>query len=235
MGRCCGTAGAGSACATGTAARCCALNGRSGLGISLTIGRHEDDFTFAVSVPGVGLYLSGEGVFPASWRRRLPDDPHRTGIDWHHGGLWWNVWQNDFESRSTDPKWRRGHFDPMDFLFGRDVYAQRPLKTVPVEVPMPEKAYPATVTLFESTWTRRRWPHWPLTRRMVRSEIDVPEGVPHPGKGENSWDCGEDATYSLTCAETTVDGAVAALVRSVLRDRRKYGGANWRPAAKVAA
>ncbi|HXI16285.1 MAG TPA: hypothetical protein VNM48_07925, partial [Chloroflexota bacterium] len=89
--------------------------------------------------------------------------------------------------------------------------------------------------IFESTWGRRRWPHWPLTRRMVRADVQVPEGVPHPGKGENAWDCGEDATYALTCAEQTPEAAVGRLVESVLRDRRRYGGDQWRPQALVAA
>jgi hypothetical protein len=208
--------------------------GRWGLGLSLTVNRHEDDFVLGLSVPGASLYLSGEGVFPASWRKRLPDDPHCIGFSVHHGGLWWDVWQNDFEYRSGTPRWRQGHFDPMDFLFGRTDHRKVLIGVHPVEVPMPERSYPGSVTLFESVWTRRRWPRWPLTSRMVRAEVDVPEGVPHPGKGENSWDCGEDATYNLTCPATTVEGAVARMVENVMRDRRKYGGANWRPATKAA-
>lgn len=96
---------------------------------------------------------------------------------------------------------------------------------------MPEHPYPATVRLFESTWKR---PRWPFARRMVRAEIEVEGGIPHPGKGENSWDCDDDATYSLTCQARTAEDAVAKLVGSVLRDRRNYGGRSWRPREAVA-
>ncbi|HYE58160.1 MAG TPA: hypothetical protein VD948_06625 [Rhodothermales bacterium] len=211
--------------------------GAKRLGLRLTVdGQHgDDDFTLAVNLPGLSFYVTGDGLVPRTWKRGLPNDPHSIGVSWHDGGLWWDCWQNDHEWRRGTPRWRHGHFTPMDALFGRTDHRRELLGTHPVEVPMPERAYPGTVTLFESVWTRRRWPHWPLTRRMVRAEVDVPGGVPHPGKGENSWDCGEDATYSLTCAESTVEGAVSRLVESVMRSRRKYGGPNWRPAEKVVA
>jgi hypothetical protein len=202
---------------------------RLGLGARLTIEalHGDDDFTLSLQVPGIALYLSPEGVLPR-WVPRPRRDAHTIGFSVHDGGVWWDVWQNDVEWRSGTPRWRHGHFNPADWLLGRPVYAKRVLKTEQAEVPMPEGCYPATVELREDTWKRPRWP-WP--RRLLRADIAVEKGVPHPGKGENAWDCGEDATYDLTTPAQTVEEAVAKLVQSVLRDRRRYGGLNWRPAA----
>jgi hypothetical protein len=151
-------------------------------------------------------------------------------LKWHGGGLWWSLWHSTMEWSSRTPKWRNGHFDPTDWMFGRHVYSSEVLSTEAVEVPMPEKSYAGTVTLTLDTWKR---PRWPLARTAYRATIDVPDGVPHPGKGENSWDCGDDATYSLTCQARTAEQAVGRLVESVLRSRRRYGGRNWRPREQV--
>lgn len=51
----------------------------------------------------------------------------------------------------------------------------------------------------------------------------------------NSWDCGEDAVYSLTTVAATVPEAIAKLVRSCLESRERHGGPNWRPAVKAPA
>lgn len=153
-------------------------------------------------------------------------------VKWHDGGLWWSLWHPTMEWSAGTPKWRNGHFDPADFLLGRHTYSSEELSTENVEVPMPERTYAGTVTLTRDTWKR---PRWPFGRSIYRANIEVDGGVPHPGKGENSWDCGEDATYSMTCPARTAEDAVGALVKSVLSSRRQYGGRNWRPAERVAA
>lgn len=53
--------------------------------------------------------------------------------------------------------------------------------------------------------------------------------VPFPGKGENSWDCGEDAIMGAGADEPTPEAAVASVVKSALRNRRRYGGEGWKP------
>lgn len=56
--------------------------------------------------------------------------------------------------------------------------------------------------------------------------------IPVPGKGENSWDCDDDAIHSSHGPHSTVHQAVAALVASVYRDRTRYGsGPEWQPTA----
>ena len=54
--------------------------------------------------------------------------------------------------------------------------------------------------------------------------------IPVPGKGENSWDCDDDAIHSSHGPHSTVHQAVAALVASGYRERTRYGsGPEWLP------
>lgn len=86
-------------------------------------------------------------------------------------------------------------------------------------VTMPEGDYPAVFTFKTAIWYRKRSPF-----RKVRrfTDIDVPIGIPCSGKGENSWDCGDDAVYGTGCEGHDV--AKAALhfadVAAKLRVRR---------------
>jgi hypothetical protein len=53
-------------------------------------------------------------------------------------------------------------------------------------------------------------------------DLDIPGGIPHEGKGENSWDCGMDGLFG--CSGATVAEAIANAVRHTQRDRERYGG-----------
>ena len=55
------------------------------------------------------------------------------------------------------------------------------------------------------------------------------EQIPVPGKGENSWDCGEDATFSLSCPSTTISEAIGEMVKSCMRTRERYAGLDFKP------
>jgi len=122
---------------------------------------------------------------------------------------------------------RQGAFHPIDFIFGRTTYSEIPISDHKVEIPMPEAVYPATVRLVEAQWRRPRWPF--VWYRVRRAEVTPDKGIPFPGKGENSWDCGEDATYSLTCVASTVEESIGKMVESVMRSRLRHGGPKWRP------
>lgn len=56
------------------------------------------------------------------------------------------------------------------------------------------------------------------------AHIEVPSGVPIPGKGESGYDCGEDAVYGLTCRARTVKEAVERFVDDIRETRKKRGG-----------
>lgn len=151
------------------------------------------------------------------------------GIRWFDGTLWIDLWNDPMEHRSVDPKWWHISINPVDIIFGDTKYTETKLSTTRVVVPMPEGGYAATVDILESVWRRPRWP-W-AWRTMIRSTITPDIPIPFPGKGENAWDCGEDSTHSMTGPYETPFDAAIALGKSVMQDRVRHGGWDWRPAA----
>lgn len=148
-----------------------------------------------------------------------------TGVRVHHWTLWWNVWHNDDEWCSTDPWYRRGSFNLPDAILGSRDYLQENLgPPIHTHVQMREGQYPVTVQHQREHWWRARWKGWPcrITRSSWHVECDV--GIPFPGKGENAWDCGEDALHGASFAVSTGEEACDRFRATVLEYRRRYGG-----------
>lgn len=85
-------------------------------------------------------------------------------------------------------------------------------------IPMPEGQYHARVKLERDTWKRTRWPWWPFVFHRVSYQFNIPDGIPFSGKGENSWDCGEDGLYGTGVQadnEGEAVGKIAALAMSM--------------------
>ena len=97
----------------------------------------------------------------------------------------------------------------------------------PVVVPMPEGNYPGWITREVRIWKRKRWPF--SEKRRVDFSIDMDVAIPVPGKGENFWDCEDDAIYGT--GGRTVHDAVANMTRDALRQRQMYAGEGWVPGA----
>ena len=190
--------------------------------------------TFSIGLPPFHFALTTEGIFPSKWCFKW--DWYTIGVSYFEGSFSADAWANGAETIMADPWWkkRRFHFDPFDTFLGRHEYSEKRISTEKVEVPMPERIYYGEVRIYESRWKRKRWP-W--TKRMVRSTIDMKDDpIPFPGKGENSWDCGEDATYSQSSQATTAVDAGASIQKSVMRSRDRHGGGlRWRPEPKKEA
>lgn len=142
----------------------------------------------------------------------------------HDGTIWLNLGHDQMSSSSRDPFIARTHsFSPLDFLFGRMRYECEIRESFDVQIPMPEANYPAKVTFETRTWWRPRWPHWPL--KIVRDDCDtqIPGGIPFEGKGENSWDCGEDGVYGSGSTGHDIPDAISSVVKTVLEYRARYG------------
>lgn len=195
----------------------------------------EDDLTIGIAAPPVAYWFSVGRLpralmdaLPWAWRRegRGYHNPRRIGIGLHDAAIWWDIWADGHEWRASDPKWMHGSWHPLDTFFGRHEHKERTIEEREVSIPMPERGYPAKVRMAVETWERPRWPFWPMRTEIVRAHIDVPEGIGMPGKGENDYDIGDDATYGLTCEARTVEDGVGKLVASVLRDRQRRGGSH---------
>ena len=141
----------------------------------------------------------------------------------HDSGIWWKIWGDPMGGWSRDMAYHltTHSFHPIDFFFGQPKYSNEILEKGETLIPMLEGSYPATYELFVSTWKR---PRSFFKKQLKRITINIPKGIPHEGKGENSWDCGEDGTFGITCLANNLEEGIGTLVGSCLRDRKKYGG-----------
>lgn len=208
---------------------------RHHVGAQLELGGYDDNLTLHAGVPCASLWLS----IDAPWIFRLCHrfGPRELAVKFHGGSVWWTLWVDDSERRyprSFADRVRAGSFDPVAFLLGRPVYTSTDLEQREIDVPLPERSYRGTARLHDDAWRRPRWP-FPLRIRRVSIEMHDGEQLPHPGKGENSWDGGEDATFGITTAAATIEDGIGHLVASVLRSRLRHGGPSWRPAAGAPA
>lgn len=165
----------------------------------------------------VSLYVSWPGKY-----RNYGED-REINVYFYRGTLYWRFWTDTMSWSSTTPKWRHGSFDFVNFVLGREACEHHVLEARDVTVPMPERAYAASAKLEQWTWKRPRW----FAKTIKRVSIEIPGGIPFPGKGDNSWDCGDDATFSITTGTcNSIAEGVGVLVGSVLRDRIRHGGWN---------
>jgi len=205
----------------------CLKSKQYGIGMSISRGDGEK-VTFTGSFAPISLHLTFG--FPYGSLQWITEERCTTSLIFNDWILFINIWNNDYiwESKKNWWKQRNWSIDFRKILFGDRAYYTKEVEKRDAVIPMPEGNYPATVTMFESTWKR---PRVPWATRMLRADVTIKDNkcIPHPGKGENSWDCGIDGTYRLTCHAKHVEEAIASMVESVLRSRRKYGGINWQP------
>lgn len=168
----------------------------------------------------VSLFLTVP-VPVTSWKERYAyTNANFFNFDFSRSRLRWQFGGGTMSWSSSTPKWKDGSIDLPKLLFGPVKYEEgRDREVHHVQIPMPEGAYDATITLSTDSWSRPRW----KTLSIRRCRVDIPLGIPYPGKGENSWDCDEDAAYGLTAPADTVEEAIALVVESVLRKRRERG------------
>lgn len=194
---------------------------KCGLGLSEYDGR----LVLGVSPLFGSFYISYTPPFGSKLVKFMQD--REIGIKVHSGSIWISPFTDTMSYKGADPWWRRGvTIDLGDLMLGKAKYSSHELSETEVNIPMPEKQYPATVKMHLDTWKRR----WPFKRQILRATVDIPGGIGHPGKGENSWDCGDDGLYGLTCPCDSVEDAIGKVVTSVLESRRRYGGKHeWKP------
>jgi hypothetical protein len=220
--------------------------------VGFHIGDHDgkDERGIGFHVGFVYVTLSGFGPRVATSlglkRSRGPTQRH-YGVSLHGGAVWVD-WAHDYLSATKASGKQRQWMDYdlygqtptggwtwswswLDALLGKSVYSSRPLQGPgKAWVYCPEGRYEAIATIEMAEWRRPRWP-WPA--RLRRLELNIPSGIPVPGKGENSWDCGDDATYGVTMSMRPGETLVLAIQRFVreciLRDREKYANASWTP------
>lgn len=200
------------------------------------IGLSTDDDSSGLQVfAGLGHVANGwltvgswavMGAIYRRWKKALPE-LDIINVRVHDGAVWWSLWHPKHEWHSSTPRWRNGHFNLADWALGRHQFSKTVVEgPTRVLVPMPERSYPATVTIELRRWKR---PRWPWAREEYGYDLDLlkedgsPGYIPTPGKGENSWDCGGDGTFGKSGPGRTIEAAIAGVVQSTLADRRRRG------------
>jgi len=187
------------------------LHGRTWVGdwsIEWCLPSWAPSLSLDFKMPGLkpaGAHICGGpfGLYLSNTRRHESGGVRGIDFSWHSGAFWWALWSREMEWRATDPWWVRTHsFHPVDFLLGRMKHKHEVLSEYKeVLVPMPEGCYKTEMREERRTWTRPRWPWRPFTREQQYIEIKIDGGIPFEGKGENSWDCGEDGLWG--CSSST--------------------------------
>lgn len=212
------------------------------VGVSLDVGDGDSDrdVDFSLRIPYFGVYLSAENIWPRRWEFYNPGQKYPSSrelsVKWHDLALWIALWRDPDEGygRGGPSFWKdaRSHqrhivIHPVDILLGRTRCTTEHLGEHAAEVVLPEGSYPVQVVIERRSWRRPRWP-W---ARKVRISADVrsEQGLPIPGKGENSWDIDDDAYYSIGTPTETATDAVQYAAQRVLETRRRYGGSSWVP------
>lgn len=195
-------------------------------GITLGAGDGGRDLQVTFSVPFLlTLYITVEDVFKLYAFGTEFDRGHdrQIGFYFFENAFWYHIWVGTMASWSRDYPWcrwwRQGSFH-FASLLGKQTHTLEVLREgIPLAIPMPEGVYHATAKIQRRTWKRRFW----LAHSRVETQVDVPKGIPFAGKGENSWDCGDDGLFGYGVNSDSLEHAVAHGVESVLISRRRYG------------
>lgn len=190
-------------------------------------------------------------VYLPRLRRHVPYEARETGLHLvqNEDTSWWDMplsiafWRDDMGSSYgrwqrmlAELPWRGAgwhwYLHPFRWIVGdADVeYDASSERSEPVLVRMPEGDYPAVWTRQRCRWQR---PRWFAAAWVWRHSLDIPGGIPLAGKGENGWDCDDDATYGVTMAATDLPETPAETAEKFadrhLADRIRRGGSGWVP------
>lgn len=194
----------------------------------ITVGDGDSgaDLKVAVAIPLiVTLWVGLSRVFPSYWfdANDGQGEGREIGISIHGGSIWWSFWVGPMAEWRRDAPWcrwwRQGSFNVADWLLGETRYTEAEIAHERASVEMPEGRYPAFATVCQ--WTRQR-PRW-IARRGFTTRVTVERGIPHAGKGENSWDCGDDGLVSSSIEGQDIAAACQSFRAAVLKRRRNYG------------
>lgn len=159
-----------------------------------------DDHDLHVRAHVLLAHVSLGVSLPSKVVDKLSDAFGRRGrvfsLEWHHNTLWWNIGTVPDEWNATNG-WQHGNWSPVDALLGRplrDIYYDSDEKEVQIHV-SPDETYVGRYQRYVVVERRRRWlPNGHIVAHCA--SVDVTGGVPHPGKGTDAHNIGDDATYS---------------------------------------
>jgi len=204
------------------------FNKKIALGVSNSFDFLDNEIKFGFRIPGFSLWLRAENFMPKSWLRKWEEASRETSIslfyeedskEWFFS---WELWSDDLGWSQQKRSWWRKQFIGLNSLFwGEEKVKMTTYKSCEFPIPLPEGNYPAKIELKERLGKRKRWP---FSQKHFSADVKFLKPIPIPGKGENSWDCGDDAYYGMGFPCKSVEEAVGHVVTSVYRTRLRYGG-----------
>lgn len=207
----------------------------TGPALSFRLTPEEGKTRFSFGMGFVTLYLTIYGL-----RVPLLTKGREFGFYWHEWTFRAFFGSQPWESSSSDPWYYKINFCPPDFLFGQAVYfTKEVMKSYsPQHFMFRGKEYVMdSIVVEDSFWFRPRIPFSLYHKKMRGMDLKINNPPRRAGKGENSWDCGDDATYGVSrqyngpevtwanekavfeyCVRTYCDG--------VMKDIGRYGRAS---------
>lgn len=212
-------------------------------GIGFSFDPSEHGWMFHLCLPPFSFYWSTN--FFTKLAKRFFDGPRMADWNEKHGGykgsnrytafrffdvyysfeggsFRWEFLKFDWGWSNKMPKWMDGHIDVARIVFGKHVYEAKDLETRDIVIPMPEGNYPAKATLKIETRGRTRW--FKKVDHVISVDVVTRGGIPHEGKGENSWDCGKDGLCGYGYSGESFREAADYGTQLVLEKRKKYDG-----------
>lgn len=205
---------------------------RFGAGIQLTPSEWEPNIRIYLAFLGrVWITIGWPGLYnwlakrrSGEWRIELTigDDFSAYGglpveLSWQNGGWWMSGTSRD------------GSFNFADWILGRVECTSVTIRSGNFGIVMPEGRYPANYEIKEYARKRTR----ALRGKTERSiYFEIPDGVPVPGKGENSWDIDDDAIFGIGTSwddDDTLRSAGYRVALRILHDRYRHGSLDWIP------
>ncbi len=168
-------------------------SGRS-FSFELFSGANKTSFTIGLFV--FTLYLTIYGL-----KTPFLTKEREYGFRIYNWELWAHFGSKRWESNSNDPWYYRIVVRPLDLVFGEEIYfTKEVMKSYsPVEFEFRGKTFQMDSIVIEDRFRFRSRIPFGIYKRVRRSldlKIEKPPG--YRGKGENSWDCDDDASFGIS-------------------------------------
>lgn len=206
-----------------------------GLGFKISRGE-EKDLQFSIHCWKLfSIWFTYEGK---PFRYRGMDDVTILGFRWLTDQHVLQLQVMDHrEMDSSKPAILSTYWNYRDWLFGRSIHSEsshgQDWHKKHVKIQLPEGEYDLAMDFYTSYWHR---PRSPFVRSIERVEITPDRPVGIPGKGENSWDLDEDATFSSTqpVKGRTLEQIAEDFKQDILETRGRRASKEWIPEKKWA-
>lgn len=218
--------------------------------IYVRVDGDERDVSFHIGA-FIGIWLTFENFLPKSWYPKrwskhcncFLGEEREISFRIFGGSFWWDLWVSpEWASYSANKTWRKGCWHIVDRIKGKRTHKRELQESKQYAIPFLEGNYNVEVSRFH---VENKWPRW-FTEKYTTFNVRVgyynenkewvSQGVPVEGKGENSWDCDEDATYEMSFPGAPYRKNVkscfdAALYfwHDMMKSREKTGSAQWLP------